>query len=181
MGASSRKIESQPATSVVPLGLLITVGIDLFIDGTLVGVGATLGSTQGLVLTIALTLEILFLALSVSAELADQGASRRTAALVPSALGLTTAIGAIAGAAVLGNANTATQAAVLAFGAAALLYLVTEELLVEAHGSTRNPTTRWHVLPRLHHHLHPRRMKPHHARRLTPAPHRNREWPRCDR
>ncbi len=98
-----------------------------------------MGSTQGLVLTIALTLEILFLALSVSAELAGRGASRRTAALVPSVLGLTTAVGAIAGAAVLGNASTATQAAVLAFGAAALLYLVTEELLVEAHEGPETP------------------------------------------
>mgnify|MGYP000915348757 CR=1 FL=1 len=33
----------------------------------------------------------------------------------------------------LGGVGTAAMAAVLAFGAAALLYLVVEELLVEAH------------------------------------------------
>lgn len=58
---------------------------------------------------------------------------------MPSVLGLSTAVGAIAGAAVLGNASTATQAAVLAFGAAALLYLVTEELLVEAREGPETP------------------------------------------
>ena len=43
----------------------------------------------------------------------------------------------------LGGASHATLAAVLAFGAAALLYLVTEELLVEAH---ETPGTNRHVL-----------------------------------
>lgn len=45
----------------VPIGLLATVAIDLLIDGMLVGRGAQLGSTQALILTIAPTLEILFL------------------------------------------------------------------------------------------------------------------------
>lgn len=135
----SRRIEARAGAPVVPVGLIVTVGIDLLLDGVLVGVGATLGSRQALILTIALTLEILFLALSVTAELTDRGASRRTAALVPSLLGLATAIGAIGGAAVFGNASTAVLAAVLAFGAAALLYLVTEELLIEAHETRDTP------------------------------------------
>jgi len=42
----------------LPWGLLVAVGIDLVIDGLLVGLGATLGSKQGLVLTVALTIEI---------------------------------------------------------------------------------------------------------------------------
>lgn len=135
----SRRVEARANAPVVPIGLAATVGIDLLIDGVLVGVGATLGSRQALILTIALTLEILFLALSVSAELADRGASRRAAALVPSLLGLLTAVGAIGGAATFGSASTAVQAGVLAFGAAALLYLVTEELLVEAHETRDTP------------------------------------------
>lgn len=62
------------------------------------------------------------------------------AAPPPSCLAcLATAVGAITGAAGLGNASTTTQAAVLAFGAAALPYLVTEELLVEAHEGPEMP------------------------------------------
>lgn len=121
------------AGSPLPLGLLVAVGVDLLLDGLLVGLGVTLGSQQGLILTVALTIEILFLGLSVASELTDIGQSRLRAALICTALGLATAIGGIGGAAVLGGASKAVLAAVLAFGAAALLYLAVEELLVEAH------------------------------------------------
>jgi ZIP family zinc transporter len=139
LGAYSRRVEARAQASAVPVGLVTAVGLDLLIDGLLVGLGSRLGSNQGVVLTIALTLEILFLALSVSTRLAAGGASRFTAALVPSLLGLGTAIGAIGGAALLGGASQQVLAGVLAFGAAALLYLVTEELLVEAHETTDSP------------------------------------------
>lgn len=132
--------ESTPRTSTgdrvaatVPIGLLVTVAIDLLVDGVLVGLGAQLGSTQALILTIALTLEILFLSLSLAAELNDRGLSARRAALVCTALGMSTAVGAIAAAAILSGVGPAVLAFVLAFGAAALLYLAVEELLVEAH------------------------------------------------
>ena len=107
-------------------------------DGLLVGVGATIGLSQGIILAAALTLEILFLSLSVGAA-AGARASRRAAILVPSSLGLLTAVGAIGGALALQDAGTAVLAPVLAFGAAALLYLVTEELLVEAHEVEETP------------------------------------------
>lgn len=52
---------------------------------------------------------------------------------------LATAVGAIGGAAVLGDASAAVLAGVLAFGSAALLYLAVEELLVEAHEERETP------------------------------------------
>ena len=129
--------ERQPnngrAEEIVPIGLLAAVAIDLLIDGVLVGLGTQLGSTQALILTIALTLEILFLSLSLAAELNDRGLSARRAALTCSALGLSTAVGAITAAALLSGVGPEVLAFVLAFGAAALLYLAVEELLVEAH------------------------------------------------
>lgn len=135
--ATSRKGSAARAAAIIlPLGLLVTVGIDLLIDGVLVGLGATLGSTQGLILTIALTLEVLFLSLSLVAELTDAGLSSARAASICTGLGLLTAVGAIGGAALLGDASPPVLAAMLAFGAAALLYLSVEELLVEAHEQT---------------------------------------------
>lgn len=77
--------------------------------------------------------QILFLSLSLAAELTDTGLSKARSALVCTGLGLITAVGAIGGAALLGGAGKPVLAAVLAFGAAALLYLALEELLVEAH------------------------------------------------
>ena len=107
------KQESTPRTSTgdrvaatVPIGLLVTAAIDLLVDGVLVGLGAQLGSTQALILTIALTLEILFLSLSLAAELNDRGLSARRAALICTALGMSTAVGAIAAAAILSGVGT---------------------------------------------------------------------------
>ena len=119
--------------ALVPLGFLVTVAIDLLIDGVLIGLGVRLGSTQGSILTIALTLEILFLTLSLAAELTDRGLTSRQASAICIGLSLSTGVGAITAAVLLGGVGTAVLAFVLAFGAAALLYLAVEELLVEAH------------------------------------------------
>ena len=152
VGAFSRRTEAAlsstsqaSATSAarraprLPVGLLVTVGIDLLIDGLLVGLGATLGATAALVLTIALTTEILFLGVAVCVELLELGIPRFRAAAIAAALGLSTAVGALAGAALLGGASPSVLATVLAFGCAALLYLVVEELLVEAHEEAETP------------------------------------------
>lgn len=50
-----------------------------------------------------------------------------------SGLALLILVGALGGATALRDINEHTMAGVLSFGCAALLYLVTEELLVEAH------------------------------------------------
>jgi len=113
--------------------LLAAIGSDLLIDGVLVGLGVSLGARQGLILTIALTLEIAFLALSVTAELTERGAGRLRAALVPSLLSLLVVVGALIAVLVLADAPAAVLAGVLGGGIAALLYLVTEELLTDAH------------------------------------------------
>ncbi|WP_153505081.1 ZIP family metal transporter [Cumulibacter manganitolerans] len=125
-----------PVSQGVPVGFLAAVAIDLVIDGVLIGLGVRLGSTQGVILTIALTLEILFLSLSLAAELVDRGLPRRRSALICVGLTLCTALGAVGAAAALGGVGPAVLAFMLAFGAAALLYLAVEELLVEAHEQT---------------------------------------------
>jgi ZIP family zinc transporter len=139
LGAWSRRLEqrrtsiARSETYVLPIGLLAAVGVDLLIDGELVGLGVTLGSSTGLIITLALTVEILFLSLSVVAELTDAGVPRGRSALITVGLGLLTGVGAVLGAALLGDASHEVLAAGLAFGTAALLYLAVEELLVEAH------------------------------------------------
>ncbi|TQR87689.1 ZIP family metal transporter [Mycobacterium hodleri] len=138
LAAYGRRVDGrEPKTGTsarsLPLGMLAAVAIDLLIDGLLVGLGVRLGSTQALILTIALTLEILFLSLSLVAELTERGLSATRATAVCTGLGLVTAVGAVVSVAVLAGVGTAVLAFVLAFGAAALLYLALEELLVEAH------------------------------------------------
>ena len=141
LAAYGRRVDSRGVTTGLaapglPIGLLVAVAIDLLIDGLLVGLGARLGSTQALIITIALTMEILFLSLSLIAELTDRGSSALRATVVCTSLGLVTAVGAVGAAALLAGVGTAVLAFVLAFGAAALLYLAVEELIVEAHDQT---------------------------------------------
>ena len=122
-----------------PFSLIVTVGLDVFIDGLIVGIGFAIGSKEGILLTLALALEIFFLGLSVVTALRRSGGKSEQALLVTVALAGLFALGSALGAAVLGGVSDSTKEVLLAFGAVALLYLVTEELLVEAHEESDPP------------------------------------------
>lgn len=113
--------------------LLWTLGVDIALDGILIGLGFAAGQKQGVLLTVALSLEVLFLGLSSVTALVSAGASRARIVSVTILFIMCLMAGALAGALMLANASPAMLDVILAFGAAALLYLVTEELLVEAH------------------------------------------------
>src|SRR5512140_2703817 len=49
-------------------GQLVPIGVDLLIDGLLIGIAMTAGMKQGLLLTIALTLELFSLGLSMALQ-----------------------------------------------------------------------------------------------------------------
>ena len=123
-----------------PTSLILTVGVDLLIDGLLVGVGFAAGAEAGVLLTFALTLEVLFLGLSTAAALAKAGAPRARVIGTSAGFGALVAVGAVIGVTLLGGLSGRALEVVLSFGAAALLYLVTEELLVEAHEVPETPT-----------------------------------------
>ena len=114
-------------------GQLTAVGIDVFIDGLLVGIAFAVGAKEGLLLTVALSLELLSLGLAVAAGM--HGRERLRTIATPTALSLLLVLGAVLGDTVLRGVSEHALAGVLSFGCAALLYLVTEELLVEAHES----------------------------------------------
>ncbi len=117
------------------VGQLVAIGIDVLIDGLLIGIALAAGDKEGLLLTAALSLELLSLGLAMAAGLTASGASRRRTILLPTAISLLLVVGAVIGETLLRGASEHTLAGVLSFGSAALLYLVTEELLVDAHES----------------------------------------------
>ena len=127
--AQARKKGGEPSRT----GLVIAVGVDITIDGFLIGISFAAGATQGLLLTVALSLELLGLGLATVTALHQAGASRWRSLGTSAGLALLVFAGATAGTTVLVGASGNVLNAVLAFGIAALLYLVTEELLVEAH------------------------------------------------
>lgn len=114
-----------------PWGLTVAAAVDTAIDGGIIGVGFALGEGMGSVLALALGLELLFLTLSVGSSFRHEGGSRWTTIAVTSGISLLLLAGALGGVLLLRGASTRILAALLSFGAAALLYLVTEELLVE--------------------------------------------------
>lgn len=121
------------------VGQLVGVGVDFLLDGLLIGVAFAAGAREGLFLTLALSLELLTLGLAIASSVGARGGSRTATVVTPTALSLLLVVGAVLGDTVLRGASEHTLAGVLSFGSAALLYLVTEELLVEAHEGAETP------------------------------------------
>lgn len=121
-----------------PVGMVSAIGIDIFIDGLVLGLAFLAGEKAGVLLTIALTLEVLFLGLTVTSELGETIRSRGRIVAISGGLALLLPLGAIA-ATPVALLPSSVITAFLAFGLVALLYLVTEELLVEAHEQPDSP------------------------------------------
>ena len=121
-----------------PVGLLSTIGIDILIDGLVLGLAFLAGAKAGLLLTFALTLEVLFLGLTVTNALGESIRSRLRIVAISGALSLLLPLGALL-AIPVALLSAPIIAAFLTFGLMALLYLVTEELLVESHEQPDSP------------------------------------------
>lgn len=117
----------------LPIGLLTAIGIDVFLDGLLLGLGISLGAKEGLMLAAALTLELYSLGLALGADMSNRRVARPKILIASAGVGFLLVLGAAAGFLLLSSGSPHVLAVVLSFGCAALLFLVTEELLVEAH------------------------------------------------
>ncbi|HEY3449650.1 MAG TPA: hypothetical protein VGK67_25070 [Myxococcales bacterium] len=123
--------------SGVPKGLLLATFIDVATDGFIIGAGFAAGGSTGLVLCIGLSVELLFLGLSLTSD----KASKKTIMALSAGLGAVVVVAAVVGNLLLGGASHDTIGAALAASAAALLYLVTDELLMEAHEIDEDPSS----------------------------------------
>lgn len=117
-----------------PWGLLGALAVDVLIDGLLLGIGFAVGAKEGILLALALAAELLSLGLATSATLGSRVRAARWKVIATTVgLALPFVGGAALGATLLQGLTSNPLAGVLSFACAALLYLVTEELLVEAH------------------------------------------------
>ena len=121
-----------------PRALLVAIALDIWIDGLVLGLAFLAGAKAGFLLTVALTLEVLFLGLTLTAELGVFYRSRRRVVGTVSGLALLLPLGAVMATPVTALPPTVV-AGFLSFGLIALLYLVTEELLAEAHEQPDTP------------------------------------------
>lgn len=120
--------------------LLITVSIDMLIDGVLIGVTFLAEAATGVLIAVALAIEVLFLGVTGVIALPEETSTPKKLA-VPSAFGILLVIGVTTGVLAFDGVTGTPIALVLAFGSAALLYLVTEELLVKAQKVPETPTS----------------------------------------
>lgn len=123
----------------LPAGMLAGIAIDLVVDGLMIGIGFAAGAKEGRLLAVALTTELISLGLAVVSSMQKRGIARGRSLKVLAALALAFVGGAGLGTTLLVRLPKHWLAAVLSFGAAALLFLVTEELLTEAHEEKETP------------------------------------------
>jgi zinc transporter, ZIP family len=127
------KLEHQaslrPSSAGVNIGLMLATFIDVSMDGFIIGAGFAAGGATGMILALGLSVELLFLGLALTSEATKGWRIIGISGL----LGATVFLFAFLGSFLLADASHAVIGGVLAFSAAALLYLVTEELLMEAH------------------------------------------------
>jgi ZIP family zinc transporter len=115
----------------LPFGLASAAAVDTLLDGVIIGAGFSVDPQLGTLLVIALGLELFFLTLSVGVELRGGKLETWKSLAITAGIACMLLLGASVSSFFLSNASESTLAIVLAFGAAALIYLIAEELLVE--------------------------------------------------
>ena len=135
----AERLEASDEGRGYPKGLIVVSALDMVVDGVVLGIGFSAGEQTGVLLAVALTLEVLFLALSVSAAISRAGGRRLVALMVPAGLAVAMSVAAMLARPFLGNLGPFAFTVLLGGGTVALLYLVVEELLVEAHEVQETP------------------------------------------
>jgi len=137
----TRRLSSSRHASAgkLPMGLIVGIGIDILIDGLLLGIGFAVGAKQGTLLAFALAAEFVSLGLATATELGQAGMAKNKAMMFITGLALLVIIGGFIGGVFLPGLASNLMELVLSFGVAALLFLVTEELLNEAHEQPETP------------------------------------------
>lgn len=141
--SSSRWHRSMPRIETndgdtLPMGLVLPVCLDGLCDGFLIGISSVISMKAGIILSFANSLEMSFLGMAYSARLRKCTGSTvwaRNIALYspPFIMFCASGIGAAVGSSV--QALPALFIGMVSFGAVALLFLVTNELLIEARSS----------------------------------------------
>ncbi|KAH3759056.1 ZIP family zinc transporter [Pelomyxa schiedti] len=141
---SSKKCSKDACKRVcwqVPWGIIVPVATDACMDGLLIGITFIAANViSGLVMSLALAIEMCFLGVSTSNQMAKNNLPRRVAFPICFSLPFLIMLAGYLGATILASVSGPVFVAVLSFGLAALLFLVSDELLVEAHKDEETDT-----------------------------------------
>ena len=125
------RFEHKKKGKQLPVGLSVAAAVDTLLDGVIISAGFTTGQQLGTLLAVALAIELFCLTMSVGAEFRKSNFKLWQRLAITSGIALLLLVGAFAGYITLNGASNELLAIVLSFGAAALIYLIAEELLVE--------------------------------------------------
>lgn len=117
----------------LPMALIAGVIIDVLLDGLILALTLHTLASAGRLLSMALSVELLSVGLTLTGTLRKRNRSRPFIFLLNLGIFSMLALGAVIGMVGLPYLPDSALDLVLSFGLAALLFLVTEELLVESH------------------------------------------------
>lgn len=120
------------ATTGVNLRSVIALAVVVLVDGAIIGVTLSAGGAAALLIAIALSIELLFVAASTAGSTRARTGSVGTAIGVGAFVAVMMPIGTVLGSMVFAGVAAPLLVGGLAFGAAALLFTAVAELLVEA-------------------------------------------------
>ena len=122
-------------------GFLLATGLDVTVDGALIGFAFAIGTSVGGLLVLAFILELLALGLAVGGRSGKLSRKAGIGAVLRTACGLALPVipAAAAGYLLLASAGEGLRQGLMGFAVAVMLYLVTEELLKEAHKTKEKP------------------------------------------
>jgi len=125
-----------------PWGMLVAVGVNGAIDGLTVALTYIAGGAAGLITSIAICIEQCLLGVAMCKTLRVTFSPQATLFLVITLPLPILIVGIVAGTALSGLTGS-LYTGLISFGVAGLVYLVTEELMVEAHHN--HDTDKWYV------------------------------------
>lgn len=130
---SQSLLSQKSALASFPAGLLFAIAVDSVMDGLLIGIALAAGPSAGPMMAASLSVEMSFLGLTLAMALKGQPKVKSTfaALLGPAFIILGATIGGFLSHSF--SSNPLSLAFLLSFGTSALLYMVAEELLLEAH------------------------------------------------
>jgi len=135
---SNSLAEEEDLRSAFPASRVIAVAVDGALDGLLVGIASQASGLEGnggIVMAVAISVEMLFVGITTAGSMRSSKGSLPLKVFVSIFLPLCIIAGGIGGAVVADSlqSHLPVYKGVVGFGTAALLFLVTEDLLLEAH------------------------------------------------
>ena len=129
----SNSEKSQPSDAQLPLTFLAAIAVDAFMDGFLLGITGVAGKGAAIIMAGSLSVEMAFVGLTLATACHGMPYSKAIPAALTGPVVLL--FGALVGGLVTGSIanDPALMAGIMGFGTSALLFMVAEELLLEAH------------------------------------------------